>query len=181
MLMRLSCLLCFLLLLVPQVQAQPSKTKLPVTCENLCQELFTAIRSNPDNLVMRLEEALIIKESCAAELVTTAITAVNEQPALVRKIQDTALDLAPSRQSVILAAVRNYKTPEVAVAKPAAVEEIRRAVFEEVRRAELPEHATVPARPGEEVRRAQLPELSIMQQTVPAAELLNVPRAMPLR
>jgi len=174
MLMRLSCLLCFLLLLVPQARAQPSKTKKPpVTCETLCQELFAAIRGNPDNLVLRLEEALIIKESCAAELVTTAITAVNEQPALVRKIQETAVDLAPSRRAVILAAVRNYKAPVVAAAKPVVVEEIRRA--------ELPDHASAIARPGEEIRRAQLPDLAMTQQTVPAAELMNVPKAKPLR
>lgn len=172
--MRLSCLLCLILLLVPQVRAQPSKTKKPaMDCSRLCEELFAAIRANPDNLVMRLEEALIIKESCAADLVTTAITAVNEQPALVRKIQETAVDLAPSRQAVILSAVRNYKAPAVAATKP--------VVFEEVRRAELPDHATAKAQPGEEIRRAQLPDVVMTQQTLPAAELMNVPKAKPLR
>ncbi|WP_395716079.1 hypothetical protein [Prosthecobacter sp.] len=173
--MRQPCLLCLILLLVPQVWAQPSsKSKKPaINCETICAELFAAIRANPDNLSMRLEEALIIKESCAAELVTTAITAVNAEPAMVRKIQETALEIAPGRQAVIAAAVRNYKAPVVAAATPVVVEEVRRAV--------LPEVVTAKAGPGEEIRRAQLPDTMVAQQAVPALDLMNVPKARPLK
>lgn len=172
--MRPPCLLCLIFLLVPQAWAQPSKTKKPpVTCESLCAELFASIRANPDHLVMRLEEALIIKESCAAELVTAAITAVNAEPALVDKIQKTAVDIAPSRQAVILAAVHQYKAPVVAAATPVVVEEIRRAV--------LPEVAGVKVMPGEEIRRAQLPDSLVTQEATPAMNLMNVPKARPLK
>lgn len=171
--MRLPCLLCLLLLLLPQVWAQPAKAKQPVlTCEALCAELFAAIRANPDKLTMRLEEALVMKEACAAELVATAITAVNEEPALVRKIQETAVEMSPSHKAEILAAVRDYRAPVVAAASPAPVVEIRRA--------ELPDVQTKPL-PGEEIRRAQLPETMQVQQAASAIELMNVPRAKPLK
>jgi hypothetical protein len=171
--MRLLCLISSLLLLTPQVWAQPAKAKkVALTCERLCGELFAAIRSNPDKLTMRLEEALVIKEDCAAELVTTAITAVNGEPTLVRKIQQTAVDMAPSREAVILAAVRGYREPVVAAAIPAAAVEVRRA--------ELPDAHTKPL-PGEEIRRAQLPEALLAQQAPQAIELMNIPRAKLLK
>lgn len=172
--MRPACLLSLVLLLVPQAWAQPAKTKKPpVTCETLSAELFAAIRANPDNLVMRLEEALIIKESCAAELVSSAIAAVNAEPSLVLKIQQTAVGIAPSRQTVILAAVRSYKEPMVAAAIPVVVEEVRRAM--------LPEVTAVKARRGEEIRRAQLPDSMQTARDTSTMDLLNVPKARPLR
>ena len=66
----------------------------PLTCETLCSELFMAIRDNPAQMVMRLEEALIIHDACAGELVTAAMDAVNADPAMVRQIFKTAMDMA---------------------------------------------------------------------------------------
>lgn len=173
-LMRPACLLSLVFLLVPQAWAQSAKTKKPpVTCASLSAELFASIRANPDNLVMRLEEALIIKESCAAELVTTAIAAVDAEPSLVLKIQQTAVGIAPARQAVILAAARHYKEPMVAAAIPVVVEEVRRAM--------LPEAPAVEARRGEEIRRAQLPDSMQTEHDTSSMNLMNVPKALPLR
>ena len=167
---RLICPLLLLLASTPALTAD----KQQITCEMLCDELFAAIRATPDKMVMRLEEALVIKESCAAELVKTAITAVNNEPEMVRKIQETALEIAPSRRASILAAVQSYKAEVVKVAVPVVVEEIRRA--------ELPDVVVAKAHSGEEIRRAQLPDMMEMKLTaVPAIELMNVPKAKPMK
>lgn len=168
------CLSCLLLMLTTVTWAQPSKKKQPVvTCDMVCDELFAAIRANPEKLSMRLEEALVIKESCAGELVTAAIAAVDNEPTLVRRIQQTALEMSPRYKADILAAVRDYKVVTVAVAEPQLVEEVRRA--------ELPDIKKAKALPGEEIRRAQLPDSAQVAQVVPEMNLMSVPKARPLR
>jgi hypothetical protein len=118
----------------------------PLTCETLCSELFMAIRGNPAQMVMRLEEALIIHDACAGELVTAAMDAVNADPAMVRQIFKTAMDLAPERSTAISAAVKHYSATTVVA-----------ALGEEVRRAVLPSPVRAAPLPGEELRRAELP------------------------
>lgn len=192
-LMRLISIVCCLLVLaVSPGLSQPVKsTPAAVSCETLCGELFTSIRMEPDKLIMRLEEALVIHEACAGEIVTAAMDAVNAEPGRVRKIVETAMDLAPARAAVITAAVKNYTAPVVV----AAAEE-----HEEVRRAVLP--AAEPPRPmdGEQVRRAELPlqtrSIPIVevrraepaaamefseQQPGPSVKLTDVPKAAPLK
>lgn len=127
-------------------------------CEILCANLTKAIEERPDLMIMRLEDALVINEPCAPEIVTAAMDAVKAKPHLVKQILETALKVAPSRSDAVLAAVRNYtpgKTPLL--------------VMEEVRRAEIP--ATAPlmeirraevagsnaSQPIEEIRRAVVP------------------------
>lgn len=167
--MRPLCLLLLLTLVMQEARGQPVKaTPSQFNCETLCAELFASIRANPEKMVMRIEEALVINEACAVELVTTAITAVNGEPARVRLIQETAMEVAPARRAVILAAVRDYRAPVVATAAPVAVVEIRRA--------ELPDVSTKPL-PGEEIRRAQLPETILVQEAVPVIDLMSVPKA----
>lgn len=159
--MRLICLFCLLALLTPQAPAQAVKSK-PVTtgCEVLCAELFAAIRANPEKLVMRLEEALVIHEACAGEIVTAAIDAVNAEPAQVRKIVETAMDVAPGRSALITSAVKHYSAQLVVANVP--------DVHEEVRHAELPDGAKVKPLPGEEVRRAELP---LTTRSIPIVEV----------
>ncbi|MGV3660636.1 MAG: hypothetical protein ACO1TE_10645 [Prosthecobacter sp.] len=197
--MRLICALCLMVLAMPLAHAQPVKAKQSqLACEALCGELFASIRAEPDKMVMRLEEALVINEACAGEIVTAAIDAVNSEPAMVRKIVDTAMDVAPRRSAAVTAAVNNYAVPEVAMATPvaAAPEQL------EVRRAELPEIIRPKPAAGEEVRRAELPLVNqsmpiveIRRAEAPAAaipmaepmqiqpveQLLNVPKAAPLK
>lgn len=193
--MRLICLFCLLFMVTLQAQAQPVKSKpARLTCEVLCAELFTAIRANPDKLVMRVEEALVINESCAAEIVTAAMDAVNAEPTQVRKIVEAAMSVSPAKSAMITAAVKRYSAPVLVV-----------AVNEEVRRAELPDLVKAKAMLGEEVRRAELPSAT---QSIPIVEvrraelptaaqaaaapvmvqkpeapfnLMNVPKAKPLK
>ncbi len=187
-----SAVCCLLILVISPGLAQPVKsTPAVITCETLCGELFTSIRAEPDKMVMRLEEALVIHQSCAAEIVTAAIDAVNAEPGQVRKIVETAMDLAPSRAAMITAAVKNYTAPTVVAAAEEQVE-IRRAVVvdaapvgpkagEEVRRAELPlETRSIPII---EVRRAEpvaSAQIEIQEPQAPQ-KLMDVPKARPMK
>lgn len=192
--MRLPSLICLLLLLVTQSFAQPGKGGQKYTREVLCAELFAAVRASPERATMRLEEALVINESCAADLVTTAIDAVNGDPALTRKLVAAAIEMAPSRSRAIQEAVRNHKSPA------AERVEIRRAMLvetpqpqpqllpgEEVRRAEVPD--AVQPMPIVEVRRAVVPTAVetgkavevVVQKPATPYNLMNVPKAKPAR
>lgn len=191
--MRLIFVFCCLLVLVTSPGlAQPVKsTPAQISCETLCGELFTSIRMEPDKMVMRLEEALVIHEACAAEIVTAAIDAVNADPAQVRKIVETAMDLAPARAPLITAAVNNYTAPVVVAAAEEQME-VRRAVLptaappqpmagEQVKRAELPLQTR--SIPIVEVRRAE--PAAVMEPQVqdsePSLQLMDVPKAKPMK
>ena len=142
-------------------------------------------------MVMRLEEALVIHESCAAEIVTAAMDAVNAEPGQVRKIVETAMELAPARASLITAAVKNYTAPVVVAAAEEQLE-VRRAVLphaappkpmagEQVKRAELPLQTR--SIPIIEVRRAE-PAAFIETQVLeaePSVQLMDVPKARPMK
>ncbi len=191
--MRLISAFCCLLVLVTSPGlAQPVKsTPAQITCDTLCGELFTSIRMEPDKMVMRLEEALVIHESCAADIVTAAIDAVNAEPGQVRKIVETAMDLAPARAAMITAAVKNYRAPVVVAAAEEQME-VRRAVVptsappqpmagEQVMRAELPLQTR--SIPIVEVRRAE-PVAAVQfneQALEPAMKLTDVPKAQPMK
>jgi len=191
--MRLISVVCCLLILVSSLGlAQPVKSTQPqITCETLCGELFTSIRMEPDKMVMRLEEALVIHESCAGDIVTAAIDAVNAEPGQVRKIVETAMDLAPARAAMITAAVKNYTAPVIVAAADEQME-VRRAVVptpappqpmagEQVLRAELPLQTR--SIPIVEVRRAE-PVLAVEfqeQKLEPNMKLTDVPKAKPMK
>ncbi|TDU71045.1 hypothetical protein EI77_02163 [Prosthecobacter fusiformis] len=125
-------------------------------CEILCANLTKAIQERPDLMVMRLEDALVINEPCAGEIVTAAMDAVRAKPHLVQQIIETALKVAPGRSAMVMAAVNSY-TP--ASQRPViAMEEVRRAEIPaseplmEIRRAE----SAVSNEPLLEIRRAEV-------------------------
>ncbi|HBJ87581.1 MAG: hypothetical protein Q8M07_25115 [Prosthecobacter sp.] len=189
--MRLLFLICLLPPFIQHASAQPVKAAPPqLACEALCAELFMAIQANPGQMVMRLEDALVINSACAGELVTTAMDAVNADPAQMSLIFETALEMAPERAAVITAAVKHYTPPVVVTTAPQ----------EEVRRAELPAQAKSRILPGEELRRAELPFYShsppmveVRRAEIPAQasteifqpgqsiHLMSVPRAKLMR
>ena len=191
--MRLTSVFCCLLALVtsPGLSQPVKSTPAQITCETLCGELFNSIRTEPGKMVMRLEEALIIHEACAGEIVTAAIDAVNAEPGQVRKIVETAMDLAPARSALITAAVKNYTAPGVVAAAEEQME-VRRAVLptaaapqpmagEQVMRAELPLQTR--SIPIVEVRRAEPAAAMEMQvqEPEPSLKLMDVPKAKPMK
>lgn len=147
-----SVVLCLLMpAIAVQALAQPAKKPTRYSdCNTLCADLNASIQRHPARLGMWLEDALVIHESCAAEIVTAAIDAVGSQPELVRAILETAIHVAPRREQQIRLAARRFKIPAAAKwlePKPQEVVEVRRALaadkaeptpLEEVRRAVVP-------------------------------------------
>lgn len=171
----LSRAILFLLLFglsLSEAWAQRARSKPPpYTPETLCADLNASIQKHPDRLVMWLEDALVINESCAGDIVTAAIDAVNNDPAQVRVILNTALRVTPHRAKQIQVAADNFSVPSAMVMKE-PVEEIRRAVVSvglasepvfEIRRA-LSAKVEEP-QPIEEVRRAVVPGKEVSQVT----------------
>jgi hypothetical protein len=173
------------ILLVPAVvmaQGVRSKVKMP-SCEAVCAGLVDSIRQNPAKLVIRLEDALVINESCTADIVTAAIDAVSADPRQVQIIVETAMNVVPHRAQQVHLAVTNFSVPAAVVASE-EVFEVRRAELPdgqaqpvyEVRRAEsahLNEHA-----PLEEIRRAVLAEsIEEVRNLDVAGVLKDVPKA----
>jgi hypothetical protein len=159
---------------VPETVGEVPKAKPWVSpCEELCADLIAAIQRQPAMLEMRLEDALVMQESCAAELVSAAKYAVRDNPNQLSLILKTALKLAPQRTVAIRAALA-YQRP--VLPQTVVQEEVRRAELPaglmlqkmdiarlaaelkrssgplEIRRAQLPDAA-----PEFEVRRAELP------------------------
>jgi len=146
-------------------------------CEELCADLIAAIQRQPAMLEMRLEDALVMQESCAAELVSAAKYAVRDNPNQVSLILKTALKLAPQRTVAIRAALA-YQRP--VVPEPVVQEEVRRAELPVGQTLQKKDKARLAAELGDssaplEIRRAQLPDLRA-EFEVRSAEVPSGPR-----
>jgi len=114
----------------------------PASCETLCADLNASIQRQPERMTMWIEDAIVINQACASELVTAAIDAVSADPEKVRIILETAINVAPNRARQIHDAAKRFAVPTAAL-MPEVVEEIRRA--------EVPDR---PSEPVIEIRRA---------------------------
>jgi len=165
--MRPVALLLFLSLMpgigVGKVSAQKKsiKSRGP-TCEDVCASLAASVQNDPSSLKVRLEDALVIREECAREIVATAIAVVNAEPYRVREIIATAQNVLPWRQAEIASAANLASIPAaVALVEPQVTTmpaefEVRRALV-----AAAPEETAV-----EEVRRAEIPEVEVRRAIV---------------
>ncbi len=151
-----------LLITAVAATAQPkSKSKAPraMNCADVCGSLAKAIQDDPRTLTTRLEDALVISEGCTAEIVATAIAAVNGDPLLTRKIIETAQNVLPWRRHEIEQAASLASVPAaIAVVEPQF--EVRRALVAR----------TNVEMPVEEVRRAEVPEVEIRRAVVPVVK-----------
>jgi hypothetical protein len=137
-------------------------------CDSLCQSLIDSIKANPETLVMRIEDALVIRREFTGEIVAAALSAVGSNPALREKVVRTAIHVAPEKTDIILYAAQNPRrtTPMPMVAEVEPEIEVRRPIMvgrrvreeppaEEIRKAITP--GMVAISPPEEIRRAVVP------------------------
>lgn len=73
----------------------------PSTCDDISRDVRAAVSKDPSKVLMILEDALVINETCACEIVKAAITASNADDASVKQIVQTALAVAPKMSAVI--------------------------------------------------------------------------------
>lgn len=91
----------------------------PDTCSDVANDVRTAVSKDPSKVLMIVEDALVINESCACEIVKAAIIASNADKALVEQITQTAISVAP-KMAAIIAECANVAVPgSVAAAEPA--------------------------------------------------------------
>jgi len=70
-------------------------------CDEIVSDVRSAIFADRAKTLMVVEDALVINETCACEIVRTAIQASNADADLVRQIVQTAIAVAPKMAPVI--------------------------------------------------------------------------------
>ncbi len=74
----------------------------PSNCDKIAQDVRESVTKQPSKVLMIVEDALVINESCACEIVKAAITASNADTPMVKKIVETAIAVAPKMTPVIV-------------------------------------------------------------------------------
>ena len=72
-----------------------------VPCDKISKDVRTAVAKDPSKILMVVEDALVISESCACEIVKSAILASSADAALTKQIIETAVAVAPKMTAVI--------------------------------------------------------------------------------
>lgn len=103
---------CFLLAGVSWSAAQA-----PLNCTEISNDVRIAVEKDPSKVLMVVEDALVINEGCAADIITTAITASKADAALAGQIVQTGVTVAPKMAGVIQSAASSV-VPGLAVATP---------------------------------------------------------------
>lgn len=115
----IACLL--LLATAPAVMAQAG------SCSEIANDVRVAVEKDPTKVLMVVEDALVINEGCAGDIVRAAITASKADATLANQIVQTASTVAPKQVVAINEAAASI-VPGVAVASampsaPAAAEQ----------------------------------------------------------
>lgn len=90
-------------------------------CSDIAGDVRIAVEKDPSKVLMVVEDALVINEGCASDIVTAAIVASKADAALASQIVQTAVSVAPKMAGVINSAAA-MAAPGLAVAAPPAEE-----------------------------------------------------------
>ncbi len=72
------------------------------SCEAIAKDVRASIAKEPKKVLMIVEDALVINEGCACEIVKAAIQVTNADAALKKQIVETAVAVAPKMSPVIM-------------------------------------------------------------------------------
>lgn len=72
------------------------------TCDGIAADVSAAVQKEPGKVLMIVEDALVINESCACEITKAAIVASKADGALVNQIVQTGISVAPKMSGVIM-------------------------------------------------------------------------------
>lgn len=84
-------------------------------CSDIASDVRVAVEKDPSKVLMVVEDALVINEGCASDIVTAAISASKADAALASQIVQTAVSVAPKMAGVINEAAA-MAVPSLAVA-----------------------------------------------------------------
>jgi hypothetical protein len=71
-------------------------------CTGIAANVTDAVIKEPGKVLMIIEDALVINESCACEIIVAAISAAKADAQLVTQIVQTAISVVPKQSSVIM-------------------------------------------------------------------------------
>jgi hypothetical protein len=94
-------------------------------CADISNDVRVAVEKDPSKVLMVVEDALVINEGCAGDIVKTAIIASKADKAMAAQIVQTAVSVAPKMAGVINDAAVSV-VPGLAVAAPVPAGEIER-------------------------------------------------------
>lgn len=96
-------------------------------CADICNDVKIAVEKDPSKVLMILEDALVINEGCAADIVKMAITASKADEVLAEQIVQTGVSVAPKMEVAINEAATSLlpglKTAASVIKRPIAVSE----------------------------------------------------------
>jgi hypothetical protein len=87
-------------------------------CTEISNDVRVAVEKDPSKVLMVVEDALVINEGCAADIVKTAIIASKADATLAGQIVQTGVSVAPKMAGVINDAASSI-VPGLAAAAPA--------------------------------------------------------------
>ena len=90
-------------------------------CTDISNDVRVAVEKDPSKVLMVVEDALVINEGCAADIVKTAIIASKADAKMAGQIVQTGVTVAPKMAGVINDAASSV-VPGLAAAAPAAGE-----------------------------------------------------------
>jgi hypothetical protein len=73
----------------------------PAACDKIAQDVRESVEKDPTKVLMYVEDALVINETCACEIVRAAITAAKADANLIKQIVQTSVAVAPRMTAVI--------------------------------------------------------------------------------
>ncbi len=71
-------------------------------CDDISRDVTAAIEKEPGKVLMIVEDALVINETCACEIIRAAILASKADATQVNQIVQTAISVAPKMSGVIM-------------------------------------------------------------------------------
>jgi len=71
-------------------------------CDDIARDVASAVAKEPGKVLMIVEDALVINETCACEIIRAAIMASNADATQVNQIVQTAISVAPKMSGVIM-------------------------------------------------------------------------------
>lgn len=93
----------------------------PTKCDKIAQDVRESVTKEPSKVLMIVEDALVINENCACEIVKAAITASKADKAMAKQIVQTAVAVAPKMSPVIMECANAVSPGAVEVSDQAQV------------------------------------------------------------
>lgn len=97
---------------------QLSSAQSTTNCAEISNDVSVAVSKDPSKVLMVVEDALVINEGCAGEIVKAAIVASKADSATANQIVETAISVAPKMAAVITDTATSL-VPGLATAAPA--------------------------------------------------------------